>query len=188
MQKGKQALLLHRGVCLRLCSTIFLPRRCLPPLTMHPPPPPTPPTPPTLTNFSPPLTLSPLFSFILHISVPFSDFLPRVKNIHLLRLHFIYFFFSPLLAHPHPRPRIPRLIFSTFPPSPSPSRHAPMPVWELQRLRLLCCGLGMGEVSALGPGGEAPVVFLLPPQIRDTGQGCAGLEGRTAGVLEASGG
>lgn len=108
MQKGKQALLLHLGVCLCLCSTILLPCRCLLLLITLPH---------TLCAFSlfffPLLflTLSSLFSFIPHIYVLFSDPLPCVEKHPSPSLPLHLFFLLPLLSL---NPHIPQSLFPCF--------------------------------------------------------------------------
>lgn len=173
MQKGKQALLLHLGVCLCLCSTILLPCRNLLLLTTLPC------TPSSLDLFFFSF-LSSLCSFIPRISVHFPDFLSYVKNIHLPLLYFIYLFFLlPLFTTLPPHTLVNFARLSAFL---SPSRHAPLLMWEL---RYYACGvvaLAWGSILR-----RRGVLVLLPPRTSGTGQ-CAGLERWTAGGLEASGG
>lgn len=104
MQKGKQALLLHLGVCLCLCSTIVLPCRCLLLLITLPH---------ALRTFSlPPPSVFNSLSFHLSLTYMFSFPIPCPvwKNIHLPLFHFIYFFLSFLSLNPH----IPQSVFSSF--------------------------------------------------------------------------
>lgn len=162
MQKGKQALLLHLGVCLRLCSTILLPCRCLLLLITLPH------TPCTLNLFFFLSVFTSLFSFIPHICVLFSDSLPCVKNIHLSLLHFIFFFLLALSEISPSHTPVNFLILSVFL---SPPRHAPTLMWEL---RYNACGVvALAWGSVLRPRG---VLLFLPLQTGGTGQ-CAGLEG-----------
>lgn len=162
MQKGKQALLLHLGVCLRLCNYHLI---ALSPLASSDHGSPTPPSTP-YPIFSP-LILSSLFSFIPAISVLFSDFLPYVRNIHLPLLYSIYFiFFLPFFPDPHTPLQ---LIFVTFSLFLCPCRHAPVLMWELQYWACGVVALAWGSV--LRPRG---VLLLWPLWTGDTGQ-CAGL-------------
>ena len=98
MQKGKQALLLHLGVC--LCSTVLLPCRRFYFIWPR-----FPTLPSNLNLFLFPFPTLSLFSFIPHISVIFSISYPYARNIHLPLLYFIYLF-SPLPLFQ------PQLIFS----------------------------------------------------------------------------
>lgn len=135
MQKGKQALLLHLGVCLHLCSTISLPCRYLLHLTMLPH------TPRTLFFFLLLFTLSSLFSFILHTSAPLFRF-PSLHEVHPSPTPPLHLFFFPL-ALPETSAQLIFPDFSIF----LLSRHAPTLMWELPVLCLWCCGLGLGVSS-----------------------------------------
>ena len=171
MQKGKQALLLHLGVCLRLCSTISLPCRYLLHLTTLPH------TPRTLFFFSSAFhSLLTLFIYP-HTSAP----LFRFPSLHEV--------------HPSPTPPL-HLIF--FPPRP-PRSLSPVNFPRLFYLPLFspCSNAHVGTTGIMPvvlwpwPGGQ----FLgpegcCPSCLRKLGVlwQCAGLEGWTAGGLEARGG
>lgn len=107
MQKGKQALLLHLGVCLRLCSTILLPCRCLLLLITLPH------TPCTLNLFFFFVCFYlTLFIYPSHMCSLFR--FPTLCEKHPSLsppLHF-FFFFSLLFLKSHPH--IPQSIFSYF--------------------------------------------------------------------------
>lgn len=172
MQKGKQALLLHLGVCLRLCSTILLPCRCLFLLITLPH------TPCTLNLF---FFLFLPHSFHLSLTYVFSFPIPYPvwkTSISLSSTSFIFFLLALSEISPSHTP-VSFLILSVFL---SPPRHAPTLMWEL---RYNACGVvALAWGSVLRPRG---VLLLLPLQTGGTGQ-CAGLGGWTAGGLEASGG
>lgn len=145
MQKGKQALLLHLGVCLRLCSTILLPCRRLLRLT----------TLPSRSVYPRPvfsLSNSPLTLFIYPSYISSLFRFPALREEHPSPAPPLHLFFSLLSSKPHPH--IPQLIFPTFYLSP---RHAPALMWEL---RYYACGaVAFAWGSVLRPRG---VLLLLP--------------------------
>lgn len=108
MQKGKQALLLHLGVCLRLCSTILLPCRRLLRLTTLP---------------HTPSTLCCLFFFFFHSLLTLFIYpsyicslfrFPTLCEEHPSLAPPLHLFFSPFSSPRKPQPHIPQLISPTF--------------------------------------------------------------------------
>lgn len=153
MQKGKQALLLHLGVCLHLCSTISLPCRYLLHLTTLPH------TPRTLFFFPLFFTLSSLFSFIPHTSAPLFRF-PSLHEVHpspTPPLHL--FFFSPRPPRNLSPVNFPRLFY--LPPfSPCSNAHVgttgimPVVLWPWPGGQFLgpegCCSSCLRKLGVLG--------------------------------------
>lgn len=161
MQKGKQALLLHLGVCLRLCSTILLPCRCLLLLITLPH------TPCTLNLFFFVCFYLTLFIYPSHMCSLFR--FPTLCEKHPSLSPPLHFFFLLALSEISPsHTPVNFLILSVFL---SPPRHAPTLMWEL---RYNACGVvALAWGSVLRPRG---VLLFLPLQTGGTGQ-CAGLEG-----------
>lgn len=161
MQKGKQALLLHLGVCLCLCSTILLPCRNLLLLTTLPC------TPSSLDllfffSFLPLFIYSPYICSLSRFPILCEEHPSPTPVFHL----FIYFLL-PLLTTLPPHTLVNFARLSAFL---SPSRHAPLLMWEL---RYYACGvvaLAWGSILR-----RRGVLVLLPPRTSGTGQ-CAGLE------------
>lgn len=158
MQKGKQALLLHLGVCLHLCNTILLPCRCLLHLT-------------TLPHISSALNLffRCLLTHFIYPSYICSLFrFPTLCEGHASPAPPLHLCFSPFLSS---KPSPPTHAAVNSPDFLFPARHAPTLMWEL---RYYACGVvALAWGSVLRPRG---VLLFSPLETGGTGQ-CAGLEG-----------